>query len=61
MAEAMHRARAGGWDEVTLWVLAGNARARAFYHHLGLRADGTQMTHLGTGLPEIRLRAGLAG
>ncbi len=32
--------KATGFDEVTLWVLEPNARARRFYEGAGLRRDG---------------------
>lgn len=34
-------ARSQQWPVVTLWVLRGNTRARAFYERLGFEADGT--------------------
>lgn len=33
--------RAGGFAEATLWVVAGNARARRFYERAGWDPDGT--------------------
>ena len=45
-----HGARA-----VTLWVLEGNARARAFYERWGFRPDGQrQIVELGQAVPEVR-------
>jgi ribosomal protein S18 acetylase RimI-like enzyme len=58
------------WREVTLWVLSGNYRARAFYHALGFAPDGAESphaatggaesVHAATGQSEIRLRATLS-
>lgn len=39
--EALERARAQGFEELTLWVLKLNARARAFYEEFGFEPDGT--------------------
>ena len=45
-----HGARA-----VALWVLEGNARARAFYERWGFRPDGErQVVELGAAVPEVR-------
>jgi RimJ/RimL family protein N-acetyltransferase len=47
------------WSVVTLWVLQGNTRARAFYEKLGFVADGVdkQDTHrLGFVLDEVRYK-----
>jgi RimJ/RimL family protein N-acetyltransferase len=35
-------ARSHHWPVVTLWVVRGNARARAFYEKLGFQTDGTE-------------------
>jgi RimJ/RimL family protein N-acetyltransferase len=35
-------AKSQRWSAVTLWVLHGNTRARAFYEKLGFEADGTE-------------------
>ena len=40
MAAALGRLGEGGFDQVTLWVLDSNARARRFYEAGGWRADG---------------------
>jgi RimJ/RimL family protein N-acetyltransferase len=46
------------YREVGLWVLAGNHRARRFYHRHGFRPDGARRTHpldtTSTGVPEVR-------
>ncbi|MEM7418062.1 MAG: GNAT family N-acetyltransferase [Gemmatimonadota bacterium] len=39
--EAIERARAQGFDELTLWVLELNGRAQAFYEEFGFAPDGT--------------------
>ena len=36
------QALSGRFDEATLWVLDGNARARGFYERQGWRADGAR-------------------
>jgi ribosomal protein S18 acetylase RimI-like enzyme len=35
---------AAGWRRVTLWVIATNAAARAFYAHYGFAPDGASQT-----------------
>jgi RimJ/RimL family protein N-acetyltransferase len=35
-------ARSQRWPVVTLWVVRGNTRARAFYEKLGFEADGSE-------------------
>ncbi len=39
----------------SVWVLAGNERALAFYAREGWVADRAERTHAGSGLPEVRL------
>jgi GNAT superfamily N-acetyltransferase len=53
-------------DPVRLWVLEGNARARAFYERYGFRSDGVRSTYtlehpgeVPVELPEIRLGLGV--
>ena len=43
---------------MTLWVLTGNSRARAFYEAMGWKYDGTAREHLAWGIqvPEVRYR-----
>ena len=60
MQAALASLRAAGWREVTLWVLASNQQARAFYAASGFRPDGATMAHPGSGRPEVRLRAALS-
>jgi RimJ/RimL family protein N-acetyltransferase len=47
-----------GYTVVSLWVLAGNARARRFYELHGFSLDGSRRPVFlgGTSLPEIRYR-----
>ena len=47
------------FTHVTLWVLAGNARARRFYAAAGFRTDGAEASHAASGAREVRLRAAL--
>lgn len=57
MEEALETLRGGPWDEVTLWVMAGNERAHRFYGQFGFTADGERRSdRAGT---EVRLRASL--
>lgn len=44
-----------GDQPVSLWVLATNDRARAFYTRYGFVPDGRTKTHRGTGVDEVRL------
>jgi ribosomal protein S18 acetylase RimI-like enzyme len=58
-AEAMRRFRAEAVDEVTLWVLTRNVRARAFYEALGFRPEPGRVNEFereGAVLEEIRYR-----
>ena len=59
-ASVEHLTRAG-YREVTLWVLAGNGRARRFYELAGLRPDGAVKVDDGAGfrLDEVRYRRSL--
>lgn len=53
--EALLQSR--GLRTVTLWVLAGNPRARRFYEAMGFAADGGSTTaHLGAPLEAVRYR-----
>jgi RimJ/RimL family protein N-acetyltransferase len=51
-------ARSQQWPAVTLWVVRGNARARAFYEKLGFEADGAEMQDdkFGFVLDEVRYK-----
>ncbi|GAA2488915.1 GNAT family N-acetyltransferase [Terrabacter carboxydivorans] len=39
----------------TLWVVEGNARARAFYRRRGFADEGGRDVHPATGTPEVRM------
>lgn len=60
VADALMRAALDAlpYPEVGLWVLAGNHRARRFYHRHGFRPDGARRTHrldtTSTGVPVVR-------
>jgi GNAT superfamily N-acetyltransferase len=41
--------------DATLWVIEGNARARAFYTRRGFVDEGGRDVHPATGTPEIRM------
>lgn len=47
------------WQEVTLWVFAGNNRARQFYAQFGFQPDGAENRNPDSGLDEIRVTARL--
>ncbi|HVZ33743.1 MAG TPA: GNAT family N-acetyltransferase [Polyangiaceae bacterium] len=51
-------ARRLAFDTLTLWVLAGNSPARAFYEALGFVVDGNSKTDKSFGFPinEVRYR-----
>lgn len=57
MDAALTELRAGGWRQVTLWVLAANRPARDFYSRFGFEPDGGELIHARSGQTEIRLRA----
>jgi ribosomal protein S18 acetylase RimI-like enzyme len=62
LARAEDALREAGYDEATLWVLAANAGAIAFYERAGWRADGSRTDQLigGLSLPSVRYRTRLA-
>lgn len=49
-----------GVRDATLWVVEGNARARAFYTRRGFVDEGGRSEHPATGTPEIRMVRRLA-
>jgi RimJ/RimL family protein N-acetyltransferase len=52
-------ARSQHWSAISLWVLLGNTRARAFYERIGFTADGTEKqdaTLVGSVLHELRYK-----
>lgn len=44
-----------GERDATLWVVEGNARARAFYARRGFALEGGRDAHPATGTPEVRM------
>ncbi|MFD6279678.1 GNAT family N-acetyltransferase [Streptomyces sp. NPDC060209] len=56
LTEVTARAQAGGFGEMTLWVLKENVRARRFYERSGFRPDGAEETFEAGGamVPEVR-------
>lgn len=67
LTATLDRLHAEGWSAAILWVLAGNARALAFYDVAGFRPDGASRTEpVGSveraeGLQQLRLQRPLAG
>ena len=61
LSHGMRDLLAHGYDEATLWVLAGNQRARAFYEAAGWQADGGERLDEigGQQLAEVRYRRSL--
>jgi len=61
MTAALDRLTAGGYQEVTLWVLDTNVRARRFYAAAGLHPDGAEKLDDSNGFPlrELRYRRSL--
>lgn len=59
LSTALDEVRQDGWREVTLWVFAANAGARAFYDGFGFVPTGAETHHQPSGQTEIRLRAPL--
>jgi GNAT superfamily N-acetyltransferase len=56
LAEAALRGLPFSAESVSLWVLAGNDRARAFYEALGFRPDGAEREEvLGVPIAEVRM------
>jgi RimJ/RimL family protein N-acetyltransferase len=61
MAFAFDRLRERGYEQVILWVLEENLRARRFYEKQGFMADGTsKVITLGRELTDIRYRRSLS-
>lgn len=58
MEALLERLAARGPEEVALWVLEDNGRARRFYQRAGRRPDGaaTREEHLGVRVRELRYR-----
>ena len=56
VGEFRHR----GFQELTLWVLEANQKARDFYEKYGFTLDGGRRTYHKTGVPEVRYRIALS-
>ena len=58
LIEEAERRLADGYGVATLWVLAGNERARRFYERAGWRLDGAAKVEVRWGVqaPEVRYR-----
>lgn len=55
MTHAVTALAGAGLDDVTLWVLEGNHRARRFYEACGFHPDGArQLLDIGGPVPELR-------
>lgn len=50
---ALEALRVAGYSELTLWVLADNARARRFYERAGWQADGSTKVDSALGSPPL--------
>jgi GNAT superfamily N-acetyltransferase len=62
MGRAVERLTQTGRDDITLWVLEANDRARRFYAELGFEPDGERkLWDQGETAPEVRLRRPAAG
>ncbi|MGW7206249.1 N-acetyltransferase family protein [Streptomyces sp. NPDC054837] len=61
LQESVRRCTAAGHDRMYLWVLKGNARARAFYERAGFWPDGAEEPFEvdGVPVPEVRYTRGL--
>jgi ribosomal protein S18 acetylase RimI-like enzyme len=59
LTAAADRLRTAGFADVTLWVFADNAPARAFYTKQGWVPDGGTRVEAAYRLPELRLRLSL--
>jgi ribosomal protein S18 acetylase RimI-like enzyme len=56
MGVALARLAEAEFDQVTLWVLGSNARARRFYEAGGWLADGAKKTEESRGFPITQMR-----
>jgi GNAT superfamily N-acetyltransferase len=62
MGRAVEVLTEAGRDDITLWVLEANERARCFYAQFGFEPDGARkMWDRGETAPEVRLRRRAAG
>jgi ribosomal protein S18 acetylase RimI-like enzyme len=53
VAAVTAHARAAGVSTVTLWVAAGNDRARGFYERMGFRPTGVRQTYQRADAPDL--------
>jgi ribosomal protein S18 acetylase RimI-like enzyme len=61
LGHAVRMLAEAGLDDVTLWVLEGNHRARRFYEACGFKPDGArQLLDLGGLVPEVRYQLAAA-
>lgn len=56
----LEKLRRDGFTTATLWVLAGNDRARGFYENRGWSRDGAERVHPERGAVELRYRTTLS-
>lgn len=56
MEAGLRRLKEAGYEEVVLWVLDSNRRARRFYEAGGWRADGSTKTDESRGFPLVEVR-----
>lgn len=56
LAAAAQALRAAGFEVATLWVLAGNVRARRFYAAAGWQPDGAEKVDDSRGFPLVEVR-----
>jgi GNAT superfamily N-acetyltransferase len=62
MEHALEVLAAVGRDDITLWVLEANDRARRFYETFGFAPDGKRMLReFGVPVPEVRYRRPATG
>src|SRR5690606_33547095 len=63
MAAVLERAAALGYEQVELWVVPGNERARRFYEAGGWTSDGTERSESvwGVTMPEVRYTRATGG
>lgn len=57
--DAVERAKADDWNEVTVWTLEDNFRSLPLYQSRGFRPDGSMRTDRGWFVADVRLRVSL--
>src|SRR5262245_43049898 len=60
IAEARERVARDGFEEISLWTLNGNERAKAFYERLGWSSDGETRFDPSARAPALRMRRRLS-